>query len=84
MSIACCLCSYTQRNTSSCCVYCTLLCFIHRTLRVHLRVCNKAHKCSEVPVKPVLVVREYQGDHEHDDMNDLQLIIAEQYTRHRK
>ncbi|KAI0217501.1 hypothetical protein LSAT2_030719 [Lamellibrachia satsuma] len=29
-----------------------------RTLRVRLRACSKAHKCSEVPVKPILIVRD--------------------------
>ena len=28
-------------------------------MRVHLRACSKAHKCSQVPITPILIVREY-------------------------
>ena len=36
-----------------------ILSSVPRTLRIHLRACSKAHKCSEMPIKPMLIVREY-------------------------
>ncbi|KAI0220323.1 hypothetical protein LSAT2_028160 [Lamellibrachia satsuma] len=34
------------------------MCSVHRTLRIHLRACSKAQKCSEMSVKPMLIVRD--------------------------